>query len=140
MVEKLFKMPTTSANGTSEENGSQGRVASGGVGGGGVAKLSQTLSKLRIGGGAGGGGGGAKAKEPKQKQQSVRQRQEQQQQQQQEQQLQQQQQQQQQQLSPEQIQLPQVFTVKSLGKRPARGLWGIKHTRKPVDDMVAAAR
>jgi len=32
------------------------------------------------------------------------------------------------------------FLVKYLGKKDARGLWGIKHTRKPVDDMVALAR
>ena len=30
--------------------------------------------------------------------------------------------------------------MKYLGKRDARGLWGIKHTRKPVDEMVALAR
>ena len=36
--------------------------------------------------------------------------------------------------------LPQTFVVKYLGKRDATGLWGIKHTRKPVDDMVAAAK
>jgi hypothetical protein len=30
--------------------------------------------------------------------------------------------------------------VKYLGKKEARGLWGIKHTRKPVDDMVGLAR
>ena len=34
----------------------------------------------------------------------------------------------------------QEFVVKYLGKREARGLWGIKHTRKPVDDMVGLAR
>lgn len=43
-------------------------------------------------------------------------------------------------LNPEDIKLPQTFQVKYLGKRDARGLWGIKHTRKPVDEMVAAAR
>ena len=32
------------------------------------------------------------------------------------------------------------FLVKSLGKAEAKGLWGIKHTRKPVDEMVTAAR
>ncbi|XP_071440030.1 low density lipoprotein receptor adapter protein 1 [Hetaerina americana] len=37
-------------------------------------------------------------------------------------------------------QLPQTFVVKYLGKRDARGLWGIKHTRRPVDSMVAAAK
>ena len=34
----------------------------------------------------------------------------------------------------------QDFVVKYLGKKEARGLWGIKHTRKPVDDMVGLAR
>ena len=32
------------------------------------------------------------------------------------------------------------FLVKYLGAKPARGLWGIKHTRKPVDDLVGLAR
>lgn len=36
--------------------------------------------------------------------------------------------------------LPQVFQVKYLGQRDARGLWGIKNTRRPVDAMVAAAK
>ena len=36
--------------------------------------------------------------------------------------------------------LPQSFQVKYLGMRDARGLWGIKHTRRPVDSMVAAAK
>jgi hypothetical protein len=36
--------------------------------------------------------------------------------------------------------LPQSFKVKYLGQVDARGLWGIKHTRRPVDDMVAAAK
>jgi hypothetical protein len=36
--------------------------------------------------------------------------------------------------------LPQAFQVKYLGQRDARGLWGIKHTRRPVDAMVAAAK
>ena len=36
--------------------------------------------------------------------------------------------------------LPQVFQAKYLGSRDARGLWGIRHTRKPVDDMVEAAK
>jgi len=36
--------------------------------------------------------------------------------------------------------IPGEFVVKYLGKKDARGLWGIKHTRKPVDDMVALAR
>ncbi|CAL4103999.1 unnamed protein product [Meganyctiphanes norvegica] len=38
------------------------------------------------------------------------------------------------------FQLPQEFVVKYLGKREAGGLWGIKHTRKPVDDMVSQAK
>lgn len=38
------------------------------------------------------------------------------------------------------VKLPQTFAVKYLGKREAHGLWGIKHTRKPVDDMVNAAK
>lgn len=36
--------------------------------------------------------------------------------------------------------LPQSFKVKYLGHRDAGGLWGIKHTRRPVDDMVNAAK
>ncbi|XP_046747388.1 uncharacterized protein LOC124411900 isoform X1 [Diprion similis] len=36
--------------------------------------------------------------------------------------------------------LPQTFQVKYLGSHDARGLWGIKHTRRPVDNMVTAAR
>ncbi|XP_050466619.1 uncharacterized protein LOC126859385 [Cataglyphis hispanica] len=36
--------------------------------------------------------------------------------------------------------LPQVFQVKYLGSHDARGLWGIKHTRRPVDNMVSAAK
>lgn len=36
--------------------------------------------------------------------------------------------------------LPISFQVKYLGQSDARGLWGIKHTRKPVDLMVAAAK
>lgn len=36
--------------------------------------------------------------------------------------------------------LPQSFAVKCLGWRESRGLWGVKHTRAPVDAMVAAAR
>ncbi|XP_014224809.1 uncharacterized protein LOC106650997 isoform X1 [Trichogramma pretiosum] len=36
--------------------------------------------------------------------------------------------------------LPQVFQVKYLGSHDARGLWGIRHTRKPTDNMVAAAK
>ncbi|GBM56775.1 hypothetical protein AVEN_127119-1 [Araneus ventricosus] len=38
------------------------------------------------------------------------------------------------------IALPQTYVVKYLGSRDARGLWGIKHTRHPVDELVAAAR
>lgn len=38
------------------------------------------------------------------------------------------------------INLPSSYVVKYLGCRNARGLWGIKHTRHPVDEMVAAAR
>ncbi|XP_076314580.1 low density lipoprotein receptor adapter protein 1-like [Tachypleus tridentatus] len=37
-------------------------------------------------------------------------------------------------------QFPRTFVAKYLGRRDARGLWGIKHTRQPVDDMVAEAR
>jgi len=40
----------------------------------------------------------------------------------------------------ESVKLPQTFSVKYLGKRQARGLWGIKYTRKPVDEMVALAK
>ena len=40
----------------------------------------------------------------------------------------------------ETVRLPAIFGVKFLGKREARGLWGIKYTRKPVDDMVAQAK
>lgn len=36
--------------------------------------------------------------------------------------------------------LPQSFSVRELGSSEARGLWGIKHTRKPVDLMVANAK
>lgn len=36
--------------------------------------------------------------------------------------------------------LPQSFKVKYLGQRDARGLWGIKNTRRPVDDLVNAAK
>ncbi|XP_045609926.1 low density lipoprotein receptor adapter protein 1 isoform X2 [Procambarus clarkii] len=38
------------------------------------------------------------------------------------------------------LSLPQEFVVKYLGHRDAGGLWGIKHTRKPVDEMVAQAK
>ncbi|XP_065207225.1 uncharacterized protein LOC135836363 [Planococcus citri] len=36
--------------------------------------------------------------------------------------------------------LPQTFNVRYLGFREAKGLWGIKHTRKPVDTMVASVK
>ncbi|XP_026683102.1 uncharacterized protein LOC103513594 [Diaphorina citri] len=36
--------------------------------------------------------------------------------------------------------LPQSFTVKYLGNDEAHGLWGIKHTRKPVDNLVSRAK
>lgn len=36
--------------------------------------------------------------------------------------------------------LPKSFSVRELGSAEARGLWGIKHTRKPVDLMVASAK
>lgn len=36
--------------------------------------------------------------------------------------------------------LPLLFNVKYLGEQPAKGLWGIKHTRKPVDILVGAAK
>ncbi|XP_066262396.1 uncharacterized protein [Euwallacea similis] len=36
--------------------------------------------------------------------------------------------------------LPLTFTVKYLGDYPAKGLWGIKFTRKPVDHLVAQAK
>lgn len=42
--------------------------------------------------------------------------------------------------SDESFELPQVFQVKYLGCQDARGLWGIKHTRKPVDKMVEAVK
>lgn len=38
------------------------------------------------------------------------------------------------------VTLPQAYVVKYLGYRDARGLWGIKHTRSPVDQLVACAR
>ena len=38
------------------------------------------------------------------------------------------------------VSFSQDFSVKYLGSKPARGLWGIKHTRKPVDDLVGLAR
>ncbi|XP_052123981.1 uncharacterized protein LOC113204176 isoform X1 [Frankliniella occidentalis] len=40
----------------------------------------------------------------------------------------------------QQSSLPQSFAVKVLGWRESRGLWGVKHTRAPVDAMVATAR
>ncbi|XP_066155630.1 uncharacterized protein [Euwallacea fornicatus] len=36
--------------------------------------------------------------------------------------------------------LPLTFTVKYLGNYPAKGLWGIKFTRKPVDYLVDQAK
>ncbi|KAF7279578.1 uncharacterized protein LOC143195422 [Rhynchophorus ferrugineus] len=36
--------------------------------------------------------------------------------------------------------LPVSFVVKYLGHHAANGLWGIKHTRKPVDILVAEAK
>lgn len=36
--------------------------------------------------------------------------------------------------------LPQLFRVRFLGKRATTGLWGIKHTRKPVEDLIDATR
>ncbi|KAB7504323.1 hypothetical protein Anas_04116 [Armadillidium nasatum] len=36
--------------------------------------------------------------------------------------------------------LPQEFKVKYLGKKEATGLWGIRHTRRPVDEMVNEAK
>ncbi|CAG0917025.1 unnamed protein product [Notodromas monacha] len=40
----------------------------------------------------------------------------------------------------QEISLPQTFIVKYLGKRDASGLWGIRHTREPIDELVAAAK
>ncbi|XP_013778348.1 uncharacterized protein LOC106462926 [Limulus polyphemus] len=37
-------------------------------------------------------------------------------------------------------QTPVTFVVQYLGKRDARGLWGIKYTRQPVDELVLEAR
>lgn len=42
--------------------------------------------------------------------------------------------------APQAPSLPQSFAVKCLGWRESRGLWGVKHTRAPVDAMVATAR
>uniref|UniRef100_T1DQN7 PID domain-containing protein n=1 Tax=Anopheles aquasalis TaxID=42839 RepID=T1DQN7_ANOAQ len=36
--------------------------------------------------------------------------------------------------------LPISFKVKYLGSQPATGLWGIKHTRLPVDHLVSVAK
>ncbi|EFA06112.1 hypothetical protein TcasGA2_TC008955 [Tribolium castaneum] len=36
--------------------------------------------------------------------------------------------------------LPFAATVKYLGSQPAKGLWGMKHTRKPVDYLVSLAK
>ncbi|KAK4885732.1 hypothetical protein RN001_002003 [Aquatica leii] len=36
--------------------------------------------------------------------------------------------------------LPMSFHVKYLGHELARGLWGIKHTRRPVDNLVTSAK
>lgn len=36
--------------------------------------------------------------------------------------------------------LPGCFVVKYLGVQDATGLWGLKHTRRAVDDLVAAAK
>ncbi|XP_050727616.1 low density lipoprotein receptor adapter protein 1-B-like isoform X2 [Eriocheir sinensis] len=47
---------------------------------------------------------------------------------------------QQQQQPPASLPLPQEFIVKYLGHRDTGGLWGIKHTREPVNDMVARAK
>uniref|UniRef100_A0A0K2U7N0 PID domain-containing protein n=1 Tax=Lepeophtheirus salmonis TaxID=72036 RepID=A0A0K2U7N0_LEPSM len=41
---------------------------------------------------------------------------------------------------PLRVSLPKTFTVKYLGRRPALGLWGIKHTREPVDELVRVVR
>lgn len=36
--------------------------------------------------------------------------------------------------------LPQVFNVRYLGFREAKGMWGIRYTRKPVDLMLASVK
>lgn len=36
--------------------------------------------------------------------------------------------------------LPQIFITKYLGMRECKGLYGIKHTREPVDEMVQAVK
>ena len=36
--------------------------------------------------------------------------------------------------------LPQVFVTKFLGRRVCGGLWGIKHTRAPVDELVRSVQ
>lgn len=42
--------------------------------------------------------------------------------------------------SDSQISLPQRFVVKYLGFRETSNLWGIKYTRRPVDEMVSDAK
>ena len=36
--------------------------------------------------------------------------------------------------------LPQSFVVRFLGKRPCNGLWGIRNTRRPTDELVMEAK
>ncbi|OQV21048.1 hypothetical protein BV898_05121 [Hypsibius exemplaris] len=38
------------------------------------------------------------------------------------------------------IRLPQTFEVRFLGVHPSTGIWGIKHTRSPVDNLVETAK
>lgn len=40
----------------------------------------------------------------------------------------------------DEVTLPGLFVVKYLGVQDATGLWGLKHTRRAVDDLVAAAK
>lgn len=40
----------------------------------------------------------------------------------------------------DEVTLPGCFVVKYLGVQDATGLWGLKHTRRAVDDLVAAAK
>uniref|UniRef100_A0A023FRQ0 Putative low density lipoprotein receptor adapter protein n=1 Tax=Amblyomma cajennense TaxID=34607 RepID=A0A023FRQ0_AMBCJ len=40
----------------------------------------------------------------------------------------------------DEVTLPGFFVVKYLGVQDATGLWGLKHTRRAVDDLVAAAK
>lgn len=40
----------------------------------------------------------------------------------------------------DEVSLPGCFVVKYLGVQDATGLWGLKHTRRAVDDLVAAAK